>query len=54
MKIYGNCPNCNHDDRYLALLPDNEDGMVIYKCHKCDYEETSFVTGFDDACEIDE
>lgn len=49
MKIYANCPECNHDDRYVTLLPDNELGEVRYKCHKCGYEETSYIaTDIDD------
>ena len=43
MKIYGNCPECNHDDRFITLLPDNELGMINYKCDKCGYEEISYI-----------
>ena len=43
MKIYGNCPECNHNDRFITLLPDNELGMINYKCDKCGYEEISYI-----------
>lgn len=54
MKIYGSCPKCNHDDRVLSLLPDNEDGAMGFKCLKCNYEEIQFLEYDDDTCEIDE